>query len=128
RRRSAQGRGADRSDCCLTRAPRCAVAAGGTAVARSARGMIRNNLSSRPFYNERAVNIWLLGLAVVVAAATIFNVTRARANSGTNTELASQASRDEARATELRRTAAQLRASLDRRQIDAVSDEARQAN
>ena len=90
--------------------------------------MIRNNLSSRPFYNERAVNVWLVGLAVVVAAATLFNVTRARNNSGSNAELAAQASRDEARATELRRTAAQLRASLDRRQIDAVSEEARQAN
>lgn len=90
--------------------------------------MIRHNLSSRPFYNERAVNLWLLVLAVAIAAATVFNVTSVRDDSGSNTELASQASRDEARATELRRTAMELRASLDRHQVDAVSEEARQAN
>lgn len=90
--------------------------------------MIRTNLSTRPFYNERAVNLWLLGLAVIVAGATIVNVTQAQSASGSNTELATQAARDEVRATEIRRAAIQLRASLDARQIDAVSTDARQAN
>jgi Tfp pilus assembly protein PilN len=90
--------------------------------------MIRTNLSTRPFYNDRAVNLWIVLLAVLVVSGTIFNISRARSNSGSNTELALQASRDEERAADLRRTAAELRASLDRRQIDAVSLEARQAN
>lgn len=90
--------------------------------------MIRTNLATRPFYNERAVNGWLAGVAVLVAVATLVNVSRARFHSGSNTELMSQASQDEARATELRSTAARLRASVDVGQIDAVAVDARQAN
>ena len=32
--------------------------------------MIRTNLSTRPFYNQRAVSLWIGSLALVVAAAT----------------------------------------------------------
>ena len=90
--------------------------------------MIRTNLATRPFYNERLVNLWVLALAAVVVAATVFNVTRARSDSGSNTELASQATQNVARTSELRRTAAGLRASLDAKQLDAVSADAREAN
>jgi Tfp pilus assembly protein PilN len=90
--------------------------------------MIHTNLSTRPFYNERAVNLWIVALGAVVALATLFNVSRARYDSGSNTELASQATQDEARAAEMRQTAARLRASVDARQIEAVSVHARQAN
>jgi Tfp pilus assembly protein PilN len=90
--------------------------------------VIRTNLATRPFYNERLVNLWLLLLAVVVGAATIFNVTRVRSDSGSNTELASQVSQNTARTNELRRTAAQLRASLDAKQIESISADAREAN
>jgi hypothetical protein len=90
--------------------------------------VIRANLATRPFYNERVVNLWILLLALLVVVATIVNVTRVRYDSGSNTELAAQAAQDEARAAELRRTAAQLRASLDARQIQAVSVDAREAN
>ena len=90
--------------------------------------MIRTNLSTRPFYNERLVNLWLVVLALVVAAATILNVTRVRYASGSNTELTSQASENEARAAELRRSAAQLRGSLDAHQLNTASTDAREAN
>jgi len=36
--------------------------------------MIRTNLATRPFYNERLVNLWLLLLAVIVGAATVILV------------------------------------------------------
>lgn len=90
--------------------------------------MIRNNLSTRPFYNERAVRLWVVILAFVVAAATVFNVVRIAQYSGSNTELAQQAVNDERRAGELRNLAAQLRGSVDAHQIEAASLEARQAN
>ena len=90
--------------------------------------MIRGNLSTRPFYNERAVQLWLLVLAFVVAAATFFNVVRVIRYSQTDTELASQSSRDEARAADLRAEAARLRGSVDLQQIELASTEARQAN
>ena len=90
--------------------------------------MIRTNLSTRPFYNERVVRLWLLAIGVLVVAASIFNVTRIIHYSRSDTELATQASRDEARAAELRASAARLRASVDLKQVDYASSEARQAN
>jgi len=90
--------------------------------------VIRTNLATRPFYNERAVGLWLLLVAVVVAAATLFNISSVIGYSRSDTELAMQASRDEARATDLRQQAARLRATVDPRQIEFASTEARQAN
>ena len=90
--------------------------------------MIRTNLSTRPFYNERLVRLAIILLAVVVVAATVFNVTRILRYSRSDTRLATQASRDEARAADLRQQAAQLRASVDVKQIEQASDGARQAN
>ena len=90
--------------------------------------MIRTNLSTRPFYNERAVHLWLAAVAVVVVAATAFNVSRVIRYSRSDTQLATQASRDEARANDLRQQAARLRASVDPRKIDLASADARQAN
>lgn len=90
--------------------------------------MIHTNLSTRPFYNERAVWVWLSALALVVASATVFNVTRLLQYSRSDTELASQAARDETRTTELRTAAAALRAGVDSTQVEAASLEARLAN
>ena len=50
--------------------------------------MIRTNLSTRPFYNERAVQLWLLVLVVLVVGATAFNLFRVISYSQTDTELA----------------------------------------
>jgi Tfp pilus assembly protein PilN len=90
--------------------------------------MIRTNLSTRPFYNERIVSLWLLLFLVVVVAATIFNTERVLRYSHSDTEQGTSASRDEARATELRAAAVKLRNSVDAKQIELASSEARQAN
>jgi Tfp pilus assembly protein PilN len=90
--------------------------------------MIRTNLSTKPFYNERRVQTLLLIVAVLVVAATAFNVSRVVRYSRSDTRLATQAARDEARAEDLRRQAARLRASVDPRQVDFASADARQAN
>ena len=90
--------------------------------------MIRSNLSTRPFYNSRAVNLWLALIAGVVVLATAFNVSRVVRYSGSNTELALQAEQDEMTAEQMRARASTLRASLDARQIETASTDARQAN
>ena len=90
--------------------------------------MLRTNLATRPFYNERAVQLWLLVFALIMATATAFNVARVIRYSHADTELAAQASRDEARAADLRAEAARLRGSVDLQQIELASTEARQAN
>ena len=90
--------------------------------------MIRTNLSTRPFYNERAVSIWLLLFLVVVLAATVFNTSRVLRYSRSDTELGTSASQDESRAKELRASASKIRGSVDSRQIEKASGEARLAN
>ena len=90
--------------------------------------MIGTNLSSRPFYNERAVRVWIGMLVLLVAAATIFNISGIVYYSRSDAELKAEAARDEARAAELRAAAAKLRASVDTRQIELASVEARRAN
>ncbi len=90
--------------------------------------MLRGNLATKPFYNERAVHLWLLAAAIVIAIATVFNVTRVLRYSRSDTRLATQASNDEARAADLRRQAARLRAAVDPRQLADKATEARLAN
>jgi Tfp pilus assembly protein PilN len=90
--------------------------------------VIHTNLSTRPFYNERSLRTLLLIVAALVVAATSFNVSRVVGYSRSDTRLATQASRDEARAADLRRQAARLRASVDPKQVDFASADARQAN
>jgi Tfp pilus assembly protein PilN len=90
--------------------------------------VIRTNLSTRPFYNERAVRAWLALAALAVAVATALNVSAVLRYSRSDTQLAGEAARDETRAGELRQQASKLRATVDPRQIEFASSEARQAN
>jgi hypothetical protein len=90
--------------------------------------VLRGNLATKPFYNERAVHGWLVVAAIVVAAATVFNITRVLSYSRSDTRLATQAATDEARAGDLRRQAARLRAAIDPKQIEFKAGEARLAN
>ena len=90
--------------------------------------MLRGNLATKPFYNERAVHAWLIVAAALIALATVFNVTRVLKYSRSDTRLATQASTDEARAADLRRQAARLRGAVDPKQIEYKAGEARLAN
>jgi len=90
--------------------------------------VIRTNLATRPFYNERSVQMLLLVVAIVVVAATSFNASRVLRYSRSDTQLATQSARDEARAADLRQQAAQLRATVDVKQVDFASADAKQAN
>jgi Tfp pilus assembly protein PilN len=90
--------------------------------------MIRTNLSTRPFYNERVVRLWLLVAALLVAAVTLFNVSSVLYYSRLDTERETQISRDEAQATDLRRQAAALRSGVNTAEIQAASVQAQLAN
>jgi Tfp pilus assembly protein PilN len=90
--------------------------------------VIRTNLSTRPFYNERIVHLGLIVIALAVLGATAFNVSRVLRYSRSDTRLATQASQDEARAADLRQQAARMRGSVDARQVDTAAADARQAN
>jgi len=90
--------------------------------------VIRTNLSTRPFYNDRAVRLCVMALGAVVVLATAFNVISVVAYSRSDAALATKASLDEARASELRANAARLRATVDPKQVAFASTEARAAN
>jgi hypothetical protein len=90
--------------------------------------MLRTNLATRPFYNERFVHV-LLGVAfALVAALTVFNVTRLAGLSSKQSALAAEASRDERRAADLTSRAAAIRRSIDPKALARVTDAAIEAN
>lgn len=90
--------------------------------------MLRTNLATRPFYNERLVHVLLgIGLALVLAL-TAYNVTRLVSLSRAQAELSAAASRDEARAAEFSSRAAAIRRSIDPKALERVTAAATEAN
>ncbi len=90
--------------------------------------MLRTNLATRPFYNERVVGLALAALAVVALAFTAFDATRMVVLNGTNSDAAHRIDEAERRAAEARADAARVRAQIDRVELQAVADAAREAN
>lgn len=90
--------------------------------------MLRSNLSTRPFYNERAVHLGLAVLACIVAAVSVFNVRQIVKLSADNTELSARIARDETMARELTTEAEAIRQSLSRNELELVTEAAREAN
>ena len=90
--------------------------------------MLRTNLATRPFYNERAVHFGLAIAAALVVAVTVFNVTALVRLTKEDAQLSAQALRAETRAAGLRRAALALRRSVNPKDLEAVSLAAREAN
>jgi Tfp pilus assembly protein PilN len=90
--------------------------------------MLRTNLSTKPFYNERGIHLALViaGLAVIVL--TVFNVTQIVLLSRRHSELDSRATTAENRARDLRAHAVAVRQGINPKQLDAVAGAAREAN
>lgn len=90
--------------------------------------MLRTNLSTRPFYNERGVHGLLGVTALIVIALTVFNLTQIVLLSRRQSQLSSRADAADARAGELRASAVRTRQALNLKQLEQISDEARDAN
>jgi Tfp pilus assembly protein PilN len=90
--------------------------------------MERINLSTRPFYNERAIHAGLALAAAVVLAVTAFNLWQVFVLSGRHAELQARISQAEAKTRELRNQAAGTRRSINARELDATVAAAREAN
>ena len=90
--------------------------------------MLKTNLSTRPFYNERRVHLAAAIVALIVIAFTAWNVTRLVTLSARRTELRTQIDRDEQQAASLRARAAELERSVDNATLHAVAGSAREAN
>ena len=90
--------------------------------------MLRTNLSTRPFYNERAVHAVAAIIAIAVLAVTAWQVARVVRLSRYKTELNTAIKRDR-NETELHaREAQQIRRGLDQKQLGALSAAAKEAN
>jgi hypothetical protein len=90
--------------------------------------MLRTNLATRPFYNERLVH-WLIGVAgVLVVAFTAFNVSEYLRLSGRQGGLEADAARDEAMARTLTARAAEARGRIDPKSLERIRAQAAEAN
>jgi hypothetical protein len=90
--------------------------------------VLRSNLSTRPFYNERAVQILLAIAAFVVVVLTAFNAIRILSLSRQNTELSSLVNRDHQEAQRLTREAQRIRAGINENELQRTADAAGIAN
>ena len=90
--------------------------------------MLRSNLSTRPFYNERAVQLLLLLAGVIVLALTAFNVIRIVSLSRQNTELSAHSVSDREEAERLRREAASIRGGINQAELKTIVAAAQEAN
>jgi hypothetical protein len=90
--------------------------------------MLRTNLSTRPFYNERAIHALAALVAVVVLAITAWQVVRVVRLSRFKTELTASIRRDRAEAEQSAAQAQQIRRGIDQKQLAAIAAAAKEAN
>lgn len=88
----------------------------------------RINLSTRPFYNERAVHALLGLVGAVVLAVTAFNLWEVYVLSGRQAEFQGRIFAAEAKTRDFRARAAQIRASINPRDLDQTIASAREVN
>jgi hypothetical protein len=90
--------------------------------------MLRSNLSTRPFYNDRAVRAGVGAVALVALGLTVYNAGRIwwlRSESG---DLRQRSEQNESLARDLRQQAQSIRQALNKQELAVVQSAAREAN
>jgi Tfp pilus assembly protein PilN len=90
--------------------------------------MLRTNLATRPFYNERAVQLVLGLILIIVAAVTAFNVVELMRLNASQRTLGAHAADSEREAARLRRDAERIRGQINAKELETVASAAREAN
>ena len=90
--------------------------------------MLHTNLSTRPFYNARAVQTVLATFALLVLAVTLYNIVQIVRLTVQQRSLSASAVQAERDAERLRREAATIRARIDPKELTVVAGQAREAN
>ena len=90
--------------------------------------MLRTNLSTRPFYNVRAVHAALAAAAAVVLLFTLFNAVQIVRLALSQQTLGASAADAEQEAARLRSEAVKIRAQINPQELQVVANEAREAN
>jgi hypothetical protein len=89
--------------------------------------MLRTNLSTRPFYNIRAVQAVLGACVAIVVLFTMFNVISLVRLAASQRSLGARAAQAQNDATKLRTDAARVRSQVDAKELEVVSGAAREA-
>lgn len=90
--------------------------------------MLRGNLSTRPFYNERAVRTMLAVLALAAIGLTIFNVLEIVRLERAGRDARQTVARNAEQAQSMREKAQVIRQGINQAQLEAVRVSARDAN
>jgi len=90
--------------------------------------MLQTNLSTRPFYNVRAVQVVLGLLGAIVVGVTLFNLVQIARLTGSQRTLGASAAQAEQEAAQLRAEAARVRAQINPQELEVVAGAAREAN
>ncbi len=90
--------------------------------------MLRTNLSTRPFYNDRAVRSGLALIALIAVALTVFNAVEILRLERAGREARQTVARNAEQAVEMREKARVIRQSINQAALQAVQVSARDAN
>jgi Tfp pilus assembly protein PilN len=90
--------------------------------------MLTHNLSTRPFYNERAVRVVVMMLALVVVGASALNAWQYSVLSGRNQQLQARLQTTQTQADDLRARAAKLRGAINPRELGMTIAAVNEAN
>jgi Tfp pilus assembly protein PilN len=90
--------------------------------------MLRTNLSTRPFYNIRAVRATLGALALIVVIMTLLNLIQLVRLTTSARALGARAEQAEAEAQRLREEARRIRSQIDAKELSEVAAAAQEAN
>jgi Tfp pilus assembly protein PilN len=90
--------------------------------------VLRTNLSTRPFYNERAVHAIAAGIAVILLAVTAWQVARVVRLSRQKTDMNASIERNRQETVQRTNEAAQIRRGIDQKELAVVQTAAREAN
>jgi hypothetical protein len=90
--------------------------------------MLRTNLATRPFYNERAVRLAIGAAIVLVAGLTTFNLLTMLSLNARNAEMAARAESAEAQTTQHQAQARTITQALNTGTVSVVQQAAQEAN
>ena len=90
--------------------------------------MLRTNLSTRPFYNLRAVRVLLGAFGALAIGLTLFNAVEILRLQGQSRDSRQTIAQNDAQARDLRDKAAVVRRAIDRVKLGAVQTAATEAN
>ncbi len=90
--------------------------------------MLRTNLATRPFYNERAVRVGIGAAMALVAALSAFNVLQVLSLNARNSEMAGRAAAAEGQTAQYQQQARAITQALNTGTVSVVNLAAREAN